>query len=838
MQRRFECTVESRGQGHVTVLSKVAWHKVDTRLIRKGGEEVRDVEQIPLHIAGVVTVSEGKALLFEVKIPTQEQWVADQDAYSSGIYPVHVLTSDNRDNDIAVKLIARKCEGVRKCSGGFWKALAVGYIEHLLRESTPITHLQQFLKWATDLLGRNVDASCVGLMEKLATLENYKREGKSAVKWIARQSKSASYWIQMAAFLRYSLFPYFREKPDVTACLSSSADLPAAHQGEIDRFSTIYPTVMALGLSLRLVLYSPHKYKTCYQTPEPDHHLAVLMMYADDEIYHLLYSKSMLKLENYNLELMVAGSGGEPSPDLFYTTPKRTLRIDLDEQKNEEIRRRTEKVCMAGLAAQRLVLTLHSELGNLHIMPVSAQQFQQDYSSQFSRLRSFVDAHPLANTDSAKQLLQKEFLTELPLSSLKRVRESQLCLSCNRECPKEHFFNFCNCKVCIICQCDSYRNNPASCNCGLLQSSQFLLLLQSLQVLCPNCLKRKSAFHFISQVKCQDHCLCRECLTSGVMGAARCSYCRRSHSHKEREVISEMMQKKCRYFTEFCSQEILETDCDCIICLKCAEGIVKRQQVYDKCFVCRQPFSSATSALLFAMFNDTREENVPPCAKCGSNISRKEHIFQLGCGHTYHKICYTDYVTSTGNYISLTCLIESCNYSPSIRVLQKPLPDLYAKMHEAQKDVDCPQCKAPVSKRQTGETLISEATCQNCRHHFCLLCLEPYSESHTIITCSERQLELETSYMQDQAKKTRSVMLHCPNCQHPLIPPSDDPEVQCQICSICMCSKCGVAKHVYAMHGLAWHRPSCPSYCGDSRNPGFCSQCRHSGRECTPPPDL
>lgn len=827
----------------MTVCSKVAWHKVDTRLIRKGGEEVRDAELIPLDTAGVVTVSEGKVLLFEVKISIQEQWVADQDAYSRGIYPVHVLKCDDRDNDIAVKLIERKCAGVRKCTGGFWKALAVGYIEHLLRKSTPINQLQQFLKWAADLLGRNVDASCVGLIEKLANLENYKREGKSAIKWIARQSKAASYWIQMAAFLRYSLFPYFREMPAIIACLSSSADLPAAQQGEIDRFSTIYPTVMALGLGLRLVLFSPHKYKTCYQTSEPDQHLAVLMMYADNEIYHLLYSKAMLNLENYNLELMVAGSGGELSPDLYYTTPKRTRRMDLDEKENEEIRRRTEKVGMAGLAAQRLILTLHAELGDIDQMAGSdfvseSQQFQQDYSHCFLLLKSFVDAHPSDNTDIAKQLLQKEFLTTLPLSSLRRVREFLLCQSCNQECPKEHFFNFCNCKVCIICQCDSYRNNPASCKCGQLQSSQFLLMLQSFQVLCPNCLKRKSAFHFISQVKCQDHCLCRECLTSGTMGAARCSYCRRVHSYKEREVISKMIQKKCRYFTEFCSKEILETECDCVICLKCAEGIVKTQQVYDKCFGCGQPLSSAASALLFSMFQDAREENIPPCAKCGSNISKREDVFQLGCGHAYHKICYRDHVTSTGNYISLTCLIASCEYRPSIRVLQKPIPDLYAKMHEAQKDVACPQCKAPVSKRQTGETLISEATCQNCRYHFCLFCLEPYLESHTVITCSERQLELETSYMQEQAKKTRSIMLHCPGCQHPLIPPSDDPEVQCQICSMCMCSKCGVAKHIYAVHGLAWHRPSCPSYCEESRNSGFCAQCRNTGRECTPPADL
>ena len=843
-ERKFDCTVISRDPGQVTVRSYLAWHKVDVGLVRKGGEQVREGLQIPLGTKGVITVVKGGVRLLEVQLAKEDwesMWKANSDVYSEGIFRINVLESEDRAAHIA-RLISRKCVGVRKCTGGLPIALAVGYIEHLLRKSTPIAYLQQLIQRSKELLAGNTDGNYSGIVEKLMKLERYKREGKSAVKWLASQSKEKVYWDRVASFLRDVLFPAFLHDPGITASLGGLTGTEVENPD-----SSLYPTIMACGLSLRLVFFSPHKYKTCYQTSTPNQHLAVIMLYTDGQMCHLLYNKGMLELENYSLDMMMPGPGGQHNPKLlYYTTPNREQSIEIAELDAESIRRQIAKVCNAGLAAQNLVRALLGKLAGsgqtskfiTEEFVSESKQFKQEHSQNLLRLREFLDANPSTNTDLTQQLTQVqllELLASLPLFSLRLKPKLSVCQSCHRECPRELFPSLCLCRLCIFCLCGAYRRQPASCQCTQLQSPAFFTQLQDYKVLCLNCMEKKSALLFYSQVQCEDHWLCRQCLALKTGEKTRCFYCKRVYKAQEVAVIQEIQQRRCMYYTEFCTSEMLETDCGCVICLKCAKDLAKAFEMYTKCFGCSQFLSSSASVLLYSLLNEAENADCPLCAICSANISEKTAAFRLGCSHTFHKDCYRDKVE--GKYCYLTCPVESCEYRPSLRVVQRSFPDLYAKLEEVQSSISCPQCKAPVNRENVGESNYSEVKCPNCGYSFCVFCLQQYSNPHSPPLCAEKQLQAETNSLRRQAERTNNRVLQCAGCQHLLLAPSDSPEVQCRTCSMLMCALCVVPKHVYAVHGEAWHRRSCPRYCRESRNGGFCVQCRNSGKECTPPED-
>lgn len=831
-ERRFACTVTSIEPDYVTVLSNVAWHKVDASKMRK---------TVGLGAKGVVTVVKGEVRALEVPFALEELkslWKVDLDVYSADIYPRSVLASEDRTAQIAIQLISRKCVGVRKCTGGFVRALTVGYIEHLLRKSTPIAYLQQLIEWSEQLLAGSTLDYYRGVTEKLRKLEMYKGTGKSTLKWLAKQSKEKPYWIQMASFLRNVLFPSFLRDSAVIASLGGLTEAEVAQQAETDPDSSLFPAIMACALNLRLVVFSPDNYKTCYQTSVPNQHLAVIMLYKEGKMCHLLYSNAMLELENYSLDCMMPGSGGGYNPKLYYTTPNREKRAEISELDAKLIGRRITKMCRFGLEAEKLVETLLGmwiSKSSTEVIARESQQFQQESTPQLLQLREFLDTNPLANTEWTQHLAQAQlldFLTSLHLSSLRPGPSLKICQSCHREFPKEHFPSLCSCKLCIFCLCDAYRRQPANCPCRDLQSPDFLLQLQNHKVLCPNCLEKKSALFFYSEVQCEDHCLCRQCLASQTGEQPRCFYCKRAYNDREIAVIK---LRRCMFYTKFCASEMLETECGCAICLKCEKELANRMQISTQCFGCGQFLSSSASVRLSSLLKEGENADFPLCALCGSLISVKTDIFKLGCSHTFHQICFRDDTERTKDF--LTCPVDSCDYRPSLRVLQRPFPDLYAKLEGAQSNAVCPQCEVSVNiGGRAGKVHNSEVICPNCYYHFCLYCLQQYSNPHSPLLCAEKQLHNETTFLQRQAKATDRV-LQCAGCQHSLLAPVDSPEVQCKTCSMIMCASCAVPKHVYAVHGSAWHRTSCPRHCGDSQKEGFCLQCRNLGRKCTPPKD-
>ena len=270
--------------------------------------------------------------------------------YSKRIYPIKLLKEDfayHPAKQIAVRLIKRKCVGVRKCNAGdingFWKALSVGYLELLACDCTPLTYLSRYVSLVK---GRRGEGK---LLSTLQDLERNRLMGRSMQQWLAvtsllspsldsslpsldssplspntqlsqslpslptSTSSDTQFWQEQVCFLRDFVISFLSGlTPSLsgqqTVAISGLDPATIRLMTEMDRengaLSDINFHGAAQALDLRLILMTTElkRVKERYEPEESSANVLFLYLFRDNLVFHLLYTQEQLTSMGYNIE--------------------------------------------------------------------------------------------------------------------------------------------------------------------------------------------------------------------------------------------------------------------------------------------------------------------------------------------------------------------------------------------------------------------------------------------------------------------------------------------------------------------------------------------------------
>jgi len=225
-----------------------------------------------------------------VSASLQAQFSAPVLHYSKQIFPLAVLANEyshSQNTQAVFSVINTKCVGTRKSSAGdcdgVYLILAIAYIEHLARRTTPREELTAFQL----RIGRCKGAGCWKITRELEELEKERREGRSGMRWMQEQSRNSDFWRQVKLFLK-----------QFTAESSAKMSLSAEESAE-----EVSLKVLAVALNLKITLYSTEVgfLTRKYCTEEVGQTLAYLYLFRKDSLYHILYSQAQLDSEGYDL---------------------------------------------------------------------------------------------------------------------------------------------------------------------------------------------------------------------------------------------------------------------------------------------------------------------------------------------------------------------------------------------------------------------------------------------------------------------------------------------------------------------------------------------------------
>ena len=286
--------------------------------------------------------------------------------YSRRIYPTKFLKESyeyDSKKKFAMKLIKQKCVGVRKCNAGdingFWLALAVGYMELLTKESTPITYLTRYISRVESL---QTDGQLLTTLKQIHTLRS--TPNSSTSQWISgplsplsnpcasdsnesttstasvSTRSNQSFWLEHAEFLRVYVTDFLTRED----CLSLSdqryvngSDMDAATirlMLELDRengtVSDIIFHAAAQALDIQIVIFTPEigRIKERY-IPQNSAHFLYLCLFRDNVVFHLLYTQAQITNMGYNI---TQGHWENPQPETLYAhrKSKGTVRSALE----------------------------------------------------------------------------------------------------------------------------------------------------------------------------------------------------------------------------------------------------------------------------------------------------------------------------------------------------------------------------------------------------------------------------------------------------------------------------------------------------------------------------
>lgn len=249
--------------------------------------------------------------------------------YSKRVFPIALLKRDysySQSIQSLFVLIETRCVGVRKCSAGdrngMLVALAIAYIDHLARRTTPMDELINFQQ----LVARLRNPSEQQLLQGLGQLVEERKQGRSGMQWMANQSRNSEFWRQINHLLSVLTMHYVKEVGGPVDFLGDMTPDTVGLVLATEEDADIPLKVLARALNIKIIIFSPEvsSMKSKYGTEEVGKYLAYIYLFREGKMYHVLYSQAQLEAEGYNLETNVFTSifSSLPDPGLLYCFTK------------------------------------------------------------------------------------------------------------------------------------------------------------------------------------------------------------------------------------------------------------------------------------------------------------------------------------------------------------------------------------------------------------------------------------------------------------------------------------------------------------------------------------
>lgn len=219
----------------------------------------------------------------------------------------------------------------------------------------------------------------------------------------------------------------------------------------------------------------------------------------------------------------------------------------------------------------------------------------------------------------------------------------------------------------------------------------------------------------------------------------------------------------------------------------------------------------------------------PTCGICTTTVTDP---LELECGHVYCAECVIHLVTSAVDF-PVQCIVENCNYAPSLRVLRRIAPPpQYRRMLEISfrshlrgstqyfpcPTIDCPQLWNVNSHKDPSRRITQCSTCLIC------ICMACKVEEHTGMTCAEYQRSRAYHAAErDMAtwRATRGAAIKtCPSCGCITERIDGCPHIHCTQCNAHWCWECRrvfprielVYSHIRRRHILAARQFLAPAH--------------------------
>ena len=160
-------------------------------------------------------------------------------------------------------------------------------------------------------------------------MEGWKGEGKGGVEWMAKMGDCVKFWDSMVVFLQQCAVRNLHARGEYVDFLgdmnSDTVDLFLMDPASIEIFIKVLPDVF----SVKITLFSPQFafLKKSYLVEAEAQKLAVLYLFRDGGLYHVLYSQAQLDVEEYSVQELKVVSGGDRGvqdlSSLYFTTKAR-----------------------------------------------------------------------------------------------------------------------------------------------------------------------------------------------------------------------------------------------------------------------------------------------------------------------------------------------------------------------------------------------------------------------------------------------------------------------------------------------------------------------------------
>jgi uncharacterized C2H2 Zn-finger protein len=371
-----------------------------------------------------------------------------------------------------------------------------------------------------------------------------------------------------------------------------------------------------------------------------------------------------------------------------------------------------------------------------------------------------------------------------------------------------------------------------------------------------------------SESKFPHKCLCKTCLKkirtescpfcgqslakpSTSPAAAKCSKCKDTITKES--IISHSNHVLC----EKCEESCLEFDC----CTICKEPLTKSEKqklsikYYQMCFNCQSHFPSISISirkcdclLCDNCFSQSLEFNSSCCLLCGEKLIPtkkvceictesflREEMITLTCDHYYCNKCLQQHFISQINSGTVILKCPSCGEVIDGNIIQSIVsPSLWDAFNKTSirknfKLADCPRCGAYF------ETSVKKAKCSDCKYQFCVLCKDKGHDGN----CNDNKIK--AIILEIEGKGER--VAQCPGCKYPYTKDEGCEHVTCSNpqCGIEFCFTCSCVRSPTLSHGNHYHREDCKFYSefhGQDKENKDCTECKKLKKLCPRPKKL
>ena len=409
------------------------------------------------------------------------------------------------------------------------------------------------------------------------------------------------------------------------------------------------------------------------------------------------------------------------------------------------------------------------------------------------------------------------------------------CPGCSASIPAKVLVSLqCNHAVCMHCVAATEK-----CTVCNLTFPGLVKWLEGVTIPCDSCAQLVKGTEVSAGMCGENHLLCGRCLLFSVK-RTECVVkgCRWKLGGWEVGMMREKAKGKCGYCGEWKdSSMLLDTLCDCIICISCAVKKACKTASTDFCWGCERPLQPEVSQLI-----QKRAAVVPHCFVCNKKSPSTE--IELVCGEWAHQRCLLDMATAvlssenTDDRILCSCGIEVYAEQIQDRWDREHLPariSSFLLSNSSAYSISCPFCDSTeTAEIMPSLSIPTPTTCSRCSHTFCVLCLKDWEEKfHGQGMCNT----LINRQKIREIEGKRKVAVQCPYCRLPQERGKDWQE--CEMCKKHFCAMCVARFDVIQVHGKSYHRPDC-----DLRTSEFdgafgvhCTMCQIQGGDeaCSPP---